>query len=346
MPKREQVAPFVRKTFDMVSERNYAEIVSWAEDGQSFVIRKPQKFRKKVIPLYFKHNNLCSFIRQLNTYGFHKVNKLKKDDFNSFNAIENLLNASDDVLEFQHQYFVKNRKDLLAEIVRKKKLAKPKATEEDNSETKNKSSKNDNNNLSLIDSPSNSSTASSPLTSPESSPSSSPLHPSSSSSSPYAHFQHRHEEYEDARHHFLIQQIQFSNEEKQRMKEESKKLNNTISYLSYQVQILTSELKNSQDKIRELERELFISTQNQLSPFDLPSINNQNLGNQIHNSRSHNNNNNNNNSFVAKKRKLNDHNNNINTNNQMNNACSFSSDLSQYYIDFPNSFFIQEPFAG
>ena len=34
----------------------------------SFVIWKPAEFARDVLPQCFKHNNLSSFIRQLNTY--------------------------------------------------------------------------------------------------------------------------------------------------------------------------------------------------------------------------------------------------------------------------------------
>eukprot|EP01096_Ripella_sp_DP13-Kostka_P003098 TRINITY_DN1442_c0_g1_i1.p1 TRINITY_DN1442_c0_g1~~TRINITY_DN1442_c0_g1_i1.p1 ORF type:complete len:466 (-),score=188.45 TRINITY_DN1442_c0_g1_i1:137-1534(-) len=71
--KKMSTAPFVRKTYDLVSDPKTDEIVCWSKDGKSFTIRKPHVLQTKILPQYFKHNNLCSLIRQLNTYGFRKI---------------------------------------------------------------------------------------------------------------------------------------------------------------------------------------------------------------------------------------------------------------------------------
>ncbi|GMH04090.1 hypothetical protein Nepgr_005929 [Nepenthes gracilis] len=65
--------PFLIKTFEMVEDPGTDPIVSWSVIGDSFVVWDPHKFSLNILPNYFKHRNLSSFIRQLNTYGFRKV---------------------------------------------------------------------------------------------------------------------------------------------------------------------------------------------------------------------------------------------------------------------------------
>lgn len=50
-------------------------IVSWQEDGRSFRVHKPQTFVDNVMPLYFKQTKYKSFQRQLNLYGFTRINE-------------------------------------------------------------------------------------------------------------------------------------------------------------------------------------------------------------------------------------------------------------------------------
>ena len=42
------------------------------------VIKSPKKFEEKVLPYFFRHRHMASFIRQLNMYKFSKVVKLVK----------------------------------------------------------------------------------------------------------------------------------------------------------------------------------------------------------------------------------------------------------------------------
>jgi len=47
-------------------------LLSWSDDGKSIILREPKVFGKILLPLYFKHTNYLSFIRQLNGHGFRK----------------------------------------------------------------------------------------------------------------------------------------------------------------------------------------------------------------------------------------------------------------------------------
>jgi len=99
-------APFVVKTFQLVTDKETDSLVSWTETKDSFVVWKPVDFASEVLPKYFKHNNFCSFIRQLNTYGFHKVDGK--------------------LWEFKHENFQQGQPQLLKDILRRKSKKKVK----------------------------------------------------------------------------------------------------------------------------------------------------------------------------------------------------------------------------
>lgn len=66
----DSVAPFLTKCYEMVDDEVTDSIISWTqpESCNSFVIWDMTEFSVKLLPLYFKHNNFSSFMRQLNIY--------------------------------------------------------------------------------------------------------------------------------------------------------------------------------------------------------------------------------------------------------------------------------------
>lgn len=101
---------FVVKLWKMVNDPSNEHYISWMESGDAFQVKDRESFMKYVLPKYFKHNNLASFIRQLNMYGWHKI-----QDVNS-----GALVLTDEVLQFENPNFIRGREDLLDKIVRNK----------------------------------------------------------------------------------------------------------------------------------------------------------------------------------------------------------------------------------
>ncbi|KFO73478.1 Heat shock factor protein 2, partial [Cuculus canorus] len=85
-------------------------------NGQSFLVLDEQRFAKEILPKYFKHNNMASFVRQLNMYGFRKVVHVDSGIVKQ---------ERDGPVEFQHPYFKQGREDLLEHIKRKVSSSRP-----------------------------------------------------------------------------------------------------------------------------------------------------------------------------------------------------------------------------
>ncbi|KAG7484195.1 hypothetical protein MATL_G00046650 [Megalops atlanticus] len=107
---KKNVPGFVSKLWTLVDNPGTNDVICWSLDGTNFRILDEQRFTKDVLPKYFKHSNLSSFVRQLNMYGFRKVISIE-------GGLVKPKNLS--VLEFHHMYFQKGREDLLDCIKRK-----------------------------------------------------------------------------------------------------------------------------------------------------------------------------------------------------------------------------------
>ncbi|KAI8978513.1 HSF-type DNA-binding-domain-containing protein [Pilobolus umbonatus] len=104
------VSTFITKLFGMVSDGRNQNLISWNPSGFSFLVCNATRFSQEVLPEHFKHSNFSSFVRQLNMYGFHKINKSPRGQRG---------NNENEIWEFSHPKFQRGRPDLLEEIKRK-----------------------------------------------------------------------------------------------------------------------------------------------------------------------------------------------------------------------------------
>ncbi|KAI3388377.1 hypothetical protein SNEBB_003737 [Seison nebaliae] len=106
---RNPQAQFIKKLWKLVNDPQSRNIVSWHPNGKSFFIHNTNLFCETVLPSYFKHRNVASFVRQLNMYGFKKVSGADKGS----------LKNSEVEVEFQHPHFQRQYPTFLERIKRK-----------------------------------------------------------------------------------------------------------------------------------------------------------------------------------------------------------------------------------
>ncbi|KAK1173077.1 heat shock factor protein 1 isoform X1 [Acipenser oxyrinchus oxyrinchus] len=104
------VPAFLTKLWTLVEDPDTDPLICWSPSGNSFHVYDQGHFAKEVLPKYFKHNNMASFVRQLNMYGFRKVVHIEQGG---------LVKPEKDDTEFQHAYFIRGQEHLLENIKRK-----------------------------------------------------------------------------------------------------------------------------------------------------------------------------------------------------------------------------------
>ncbi|XP_077872599.1 heat shock factor protein 1 isoform X2 [Ictidomys tridecemlineatus] len=128
------VPAFLTKLWTLVSDPDTDALICWSPSGNSFHVFDQGQFAKEVLPKYFKHNNMASFVRQLNMWAFPHLALRKSsptpvcaDGFRKVVHIEQggLVKPERDDTEFQHPCFLRGQEQLLENIKRKVTSASP-----------------------------------------------------------------------------------------------------------------------------------------------------------------------------------------------------------------------------
>ncbi|XP_017707797.1 PREDICTED: heat shock factor protein 4 isoform X2 [Rhinopithecus bieti] len=143
-PGPSPVPAFLGKLWALVGDPGTDHLIRWSPSGTSFLVSDQSRFAKEVLPQYFKHSNMASFVRQLNMceslrpggergwgircrgWGDPRPHTPlptphSPDGFRKVVSIEQggLLRPERDHVEFQHPSFVRGREQLLERVRRK-----------------------------------------------------------------------------------------------------------------------------------------------------------------------------------------------------------------------------------
>ena len=64
---------FPTKLYKILSKSVFEDVISWLPHGRSWRVLDQKRFETEVLPLYFRHGNFLSFMRQVNGWGFRRT---------------------------------------------------------------------------------------------------------------------------------------------------------------------------------------------------------------------------------------------------------------------------------
>lgn len=59
------MAGFLGKAYQIFDNPSWEDVCGWGANGDTVVIRKQVEFAQRILPLFFNHSNLQSFVRQV-----------------------------------------------------------------------------------------------------------------------------------------------------------------------------------------------------------------------------------------------------------------------------------------
>lgn len=95
---------FLLKLYEILSKDEYSKIIHWSQNGTYIIITNIHTLSKKILPIYFNHQNYSSFVRQLNMYNFHKIRTEQNDQEQYFiNESLNKFKTFDEIKNFKRK---------------------------------------------------------------------------------------------------------------------------------------------------------------------------------------------------------------------------------------------------
>ncbi|KAM3138392.1 hypothetical protein pb186bvf_009478 [Paramecium bursaria] len=112
----QSVPVFLTKLFNIVQEKLEEETIKFDPTGKILILVNQDRLVNQVLPDYFGHKNLPSFLRQMNMYGFKK-------------------RRVGDQIEFKHKSFKRNAKAQLINIKRRNEVETDQVSQPINTDT-------------------------------------------------------------------------------------------------------------------------------------------------------------------------------------------------------------------
>jgi hypothetical protein len=107
---------FLSKLYDILNNTTYKEIIYWNKEGKGIIIANVNEFSTMILPKYFRSSTYSSFVRQLNLYGYHKIQGVIEE---GEGYEHDKLNKNSTMEDFQQILKLKKRRNLLMKFLNK-----------------------------------------------------------------------------------------------------------------------------------------------------------------------------------------------------------------------------------